>query len=203
LTDPHVLGQTRSESAIKLPTLFPPLLKKAFGSSVITEEKTLKALSQFERVAQLSSHLPSPLAGWNQIFVSLILPLTFYIPEWIHQGRVSPNNNTHVIILEDSDYFVHPLRREREFIKIFQFSVPVNEEFTLTPTLTIAELGISITRSTKIKIEVAERNVDVLHSKFGMSREEVKKAEKDELNVADSDFMEVSPELIIKDNVID
>ena len=51
LTDPHEMGQSLSESARKLNStvLYPPLFKKAFGSSVITQDQILKALSQFER----------------------------------------------------------------------------------------------------------------------------------------------------------
>ncbi len=51
LTNEHEMGQTLSESARKLSktTLYPPLFAKAFGSSLISEDKILKALSQFER----------------------------------------------------------------------------------------------------------------------------------------------------------
>jgi hypothetical protein len=80
---------------------------------------------------------------------------------------------------------MHPLKQVREYVNTFKFYRPVNEEFTFTPTVTIKALNLSVSLPTKIKIEVVERNVDVIHSNFGMSREEVKKVEKDELNVPD------------------
>ncbi|WP_229209760.1 cytochrome-c peroxidase [Dyadobacter koreensis] len=66
LTDPHEIGQPLSESARKLnkTTLYPPLFAKAFGSSVITEDQILKALSQFERtLISAGSEYDKYLAG--------------------------------------------------------------------------------------------------------------------------------------------
>ncbi|MCF0048583.1 hypothetical protein LXM25_00860 [Dyadobacter sp. LJ53] len=116
--------------------------------------------------------------------------------------RVSPTNNTPIYAIVDLGSML-PIKQKWEYVATFDFFSPVSEEFTLTPTLTLKELDSSVVRSTKIKIEVAERNVDVLHSTFGMSREQVKKAEKDELNVADSDFLELNPELILIDGAVD
>ncbi|NIJ52521.1 cytochrome-c peroxidase [Dyadobacter arcticus] len=66
LTNEHEMGQPLSESAKKLSqtTLYPPLFAKAFGSSLITEDKILKALSQFERtLISASSNYDHYLAG--------------------------------------------------------------------------------------------------------------------------------------------
>ncbi|PSL27181.1 hypothetical protein [Dyadobacter jiangsuensis] len=98
---------------------------------------------------------------------------------------------------------MHPVKQVREYVNAFEFYRPVNEEFTLTSTLKINALNLSVSRSTKIKIEVVERNVDVIHTNFGMSREEVKKVEKDELNVPDSEFLQVNPDLILKSLLFD
>ncbi|MEO6285983.1 MAG: cytochrome c peroxidase [Dyadobacter sp.] len=66
LTDPHEMGQQLSESARKLnnTSLYPPLFLKAFGSSIITQEQILKALSQFERtLISASSQYDQYLSG--------------------------------------------------------------------------------------------------------------------------------------------
>ncbi|WP_200837204.1 cytochrome-c peroxidase [Dyadobacter sp. 3J3] len=66
LTDPHEMGQPLSESAKKInnTALYPPLFKKAFGSTVITEGQILKALSQFERtLISAGSNYDGYLAG--------------------------------------------------------------------------------------------------------------------------------------------
>jgi cytochrome c peroxidase len=66
LTDTHEMGQPLSESAKKLNNteLYPPLFAKAFGSSVITENQILKALSQFERtLISAGSEYDQYLAG--------------------------------------------------------------------------------------------------------------------------------------------
>ena len=105
--------------------------------------------------------------------------------------------------VRDESENIHPTKHVREYVTIFEFASPVNEEFTLTPKFTIKKLDLTVIRSTKIKIEVAEREVDILHSSFGMSLGEVKKAEKEELNVPDSDFIQVNPNLILKSSVLD
>ncbi len=66
LTDPHEMGQPLSESAKKLSNnkLYPPLFAKAFGSSIITQDQILKALSQFERtLISAGSNYDRYLAG--------------------------------------------------------------------------------------------------------------------------------------------
>ena len=51
MTDVHEMGQSLGISASKLSKtgMYPPLFKKAFGSSVITGKQIVKALAQFER----------------------------------------------------------------------------------------------------------------------------------------------------------
>ncbi|MEO6283437.1 MAG: cytochrome c peroxidase [Dyadobacter sp.] len=69
LTAPHEMGQPLSESARKLnnTALYPPLFANAFGSSIITEDKILKVLSQFERTLISSgSEYDQYLAGTYQ-----------------------------------------------------------------------------------------------------------------------------------------
>jgi len=69
LTDAHEMGQPLSESARMLTNtrLYPPLFKKAFGSSVITGDLILKALSQFERtLISAGSEYDQYLAGSYQ-----------------------------------------------------------------------------------------------------------------------------------------
>ncbi|CAG5074746.1 hypothetical protein DYBT9623_05434 [Dyadobacter sp. CECT 9623] len=115
--------------------------------------------------------------------------------------NVNPTNYTPIMSLRSDE--MHPLKQVREYVNTFEFFSPVNEEFTFTPTLEIQALNLSVSRSTKIKIEVVERNVDVIHTNFGMSREEVKKVEKEELNVPDSEFLEVGPDLFLKSLLFD
>ncbi|MCE7065787.1 cytochrome-c peroxidase [Dyadobacter sp. CY326] len=69
LTDPHEMNQTLSESARKLSNtaLYPPKFTKALGNSEITEDKILKALSQFERtLISAGSEYDQYLAGTYQ-----------------------------------------------------------------------------------------------------------------------------------------
>mgnify|MGYP000881321252 CR=1 FL=1 len=66
LTDTHEMGQSLQESSKKLNdiALYPPLFRKAFGSSHITEDKILKALAQFERtLISADSNYDRYLAG--------------------------------------------------------------------------------------------------------------------------------------------
>lgn len=51
LTDVHEMGQPLSESVRKLSTTapYPALFNSAFGTGIITEDRILKALAQFER----------------------------------------------------------------------------------------------------------------------------------------------------------
>lgn len=78
------------------------------------------------------------------------------------------------------------------------FYWPVTEEFFLGSTTTIKNSGVSVDRSSKIIFNVEQREVDVLHSKFGMSRAEVTKAEKTDMGLGVTEFHEISPEWSLK-----